>query len=123
MQLILIFFAGGFGALCRYAVGRGISAYAGTTSFPLATFSVNVLGSFAMGYLSWYLVHRLSVSKDIQVAILAGLLGGFTTFSAFSLELVRYIETGAYLDAVIYILFSVVICVAMCALGLYIARS
>jgi CrcB protein len=122
-QALYVFLAGGIGALCRWGVGRAVASGAGVSNFPWATFSVNVVGSFLMGYLSWVLVNRLAVPKELQIAVLTGLLGGFTTFSAFSLEVIRYIERGAFVGAFTYVMFSVVICVAMCALGLYIARS
>jgi len=76
-----------------------------------------------MGYLSWMLVHRWQLSREIQTVVLTGFLGGFTTFSAFSLETVNLLEQDASLRALSYVLISVVLCVAMCFLGLFIARQ
>jgi len=76
-----------------------------------------------MGYLSWALVHKFDVSKEAQTVVLTGFLGGFTTFSAFSLEVITLLEQGADGRAVLYVLTSVILCVAMCFLGLMLARQ
>jgi len=68
-------------------------------------------------------VHRWQLSREIQTVVLTGFLGGFTTFSAFSLETVNLLEQDASLRALSYVLISVVLCVAMCFLGLFIARQ
>ena len=120
MAYFYVALAGGFGALARYLIGKGMVSF--SVIWPWSTLLVNVLGSFLMGYFSWMLVQKWSVSAENQAVILTGFLGGFTTFSAFSLEVLKFIEQGEWWRALGYISASVVLCVVMCAIGLYIAR-
>ena len=117
-----IILAGGCGALLRYLVGRAVIAQQ-WTALPFGTLAVNVIGSFLMGYLSWAIVQKWQLSTEVQVIILTGFLGGFTTFSAFSLEIVNLVQNGASLKVVIYILLSICLSVAMCLAGLMLAKS
>jgi len=114
--------AGGAGALLRYLLGRA-AVNLQWTALPFGTLLANLIGSFLIGYLSWVLVHKWALSKETQVVILTGFLGGFTTFSAFSLEVVSLFEQGAGVRAFVYIVISVLLCVTMCGLGLFIARQ
>ena len=120
MTYLYVAIAGGCGALARYLVSKGMIGLSAT--LPWHTLLVNVFGSFLMGYFSWVLVQRWSLSTESQAIILTGFLGGFTTFSAFSLEVVRFIEQQAWWRAIGYVSASVVLCVVMCGIGLYIAR-
>lgn len=122
MFYITIVLAGGLGALCRYLLGGG-ALNLNHATLPFGTLLVNVLGSFLIGYLSWSLVYRWQLPKDLQVVILTGFLGGFTTFSAFSLEVVRYFEDGHIGRAIIYVLGSVLLSIGMCILGLWLAKQ
>jgi len=122
MFYLSIVIAGGVGALMRYLVGRA-AINLGWAALPFGTLIANLLGCFLMGYLSWVLLHRWQLSREIQTVILTGFLGGFTTFSAFSLETVSLLEQGATLRALSYVLMSVVLCITMCFLGLFIARQ
>jgi len=76
-----------------------------------------------MGYLSWVLLHRLQVSREVQVVVLTGFLGGFTTFSAFSLETISMLESGSALRAIAYVLMKVILCIVMCFVGLWLAKQ
>lgn len=122
MFYLLIMLAGGTGALMRYLVGR-MAINLGWAALPFGTLIANVLGCFLMGYLSWVLLHRWQLSQETQTIVLTGFLGGFTTFSAFSLETVKMIEQGSDLRALCYLLVTVVLCVSMCFLGLLLARQ
>lgn len=122
MLYLGIVLAGGSGALLRYLLGR-TSVALNWTALPFGTLLANVIGSFLIGYLSWQLVHRWQLSNEMQVIVLTGFLGGFTTFSAFSLEVVSLFETGFNARAVIYILLSVSLSILMCLFGLYLARQ
>ncbi|GHA08276.1 putative fluoride ion transporter CrcB [Arenicella chitinivorans] len=116
-----IIVAGGLGALLRFLVGR-VLLHSGWAALPLSTLAVNAVGSFLMGYLSWLLVHKWSASPHIQWLVMTGFLGGFTTFSAFSLETVVMMEQGAELRALFYVLSQVLLCVSLCWVGIFLAR-
>ncbi len=113
---------GGAGALARYGSVRLLTQWLGV-NFPLGTLAVNVLGSLAAGMLYVALVERVGVAEEWRSLLIVGFLGGFTTFSAFSLETMRLLETGALGSAVVNVLLSVAICLGACALGLYLARQ
>ena len=122
MLYFAIILSGGVGALLRYFVGR-TAANLHLTGLPLGTLIANVVGCFLMGYLSWALVHKFDVSKEVQAIVLTGFLGGFTTFSAFSLEVITLLEQGADGRAILYVLLSLILCVTMCFCGLMLARQ
>jgi len=82
---IAIILAGGSGALLRYLLGR-TTVNLGWAALPFGTLVANLIGCFLIGYLSWVLIHKWQVSREAQVVVLTGFLGGFTTFSAFCLN-------------------------------------
>ncbi|MGV2495440.1 fluoride efflux transporter CrcB [Pelagerythrobacter aerophilus] len=108
---LYVFAGGGAGALLRYQAGRLLTHLLGpqtVTAFPWATLTVNVIGSCAMGLLAgWLARHGETGGEQWRLLIGVGLLGGFTTFSAFSLELMLLIERGQPWLAVSYTLISV----------------
>lgn len=105
-----VFAGGGAGALLRYQAGRLLTHLLGpqaVMAFPWATLAVNVIGSCAMGLLAGWLARHGDAGEQWRLLIGVGLLGGFTTFSAFSLELMLLIERGQPWLAVSYTLISV----------------
>lgn len=98
----LVAIGGGFGAWLRFVVGRLI----GPAPFPYATLCVNLIGSFAMGLLAAWLVRQGDGGEGWRVLLGVGLLGGFTTFSAFSLEVVTLAHRGALGAAALYVAAS-----------------
>lgn len=118
---IALALAGAVGAISRYWVLRTAYSWLGD-NFPYGTLMVNVSGSLIMGFLTVLLVHRFNVSQEIRLAILVGFLGSFTTFSTFSMDTVHWIENGAVLKALVYVLLSVVACVLGAWGGLISAR-
>lgn len=119
----LVMAGGAVGAALRYQLGR-ISSHLLGTSLPWGTLAANLLGGFAMGMLAGWLV-RASVANGEQMRLLlaVGVLGGFTTFSAFSLETVMMIQRGQGMLAIGYVLASVLGALGALALGLLFVRS
>ena len=103
---------GAIGSVLRYLMVAAVSA-------PLATLVVNVAGSFAMGILFITLAARTSLSP----LLMTGVLGGFTTFSAFSLDAMKLWENGQTPQAVLYVLASVILSLVAVALGAALARG
>lgn len=117
--LLPVMAGGAIGAALRYAAG---ALMAGRSGWPWGTFAVNLAGGFAMGLLA-ALVLRGSVSDSMRLFAGVGILGGFTTFSAFSLESFEMIERGQWGLASGYAATSVAGSVAALALGFWIARA
>lgn len=122
---------GGIGALLRYQLGRGMTYWLGhnvITAFPWATLATNVIGSMAMGLLAGWLARHgnasgsLMSSEQMRLLLGVGLLGGFTTFSAFSLELMLLIERGQSATALTYVGVSVLAGLVGLYLGLIVMR-
>jgi CrcB protein len=122
LQLVAIAGGGALGALARFWVSSGIYQLLGK-SFPWGTLTVNVVGSFAMGFLLVLFLERLAAAPEWRAAVLVGFLGAFTTFSTFSIETLTLVEQGELTKALLNVLASVVLCVAACWLGLILARS
>ncbi|WIY51484.1 fluoride efflux transporter CrcB [Devosia sp. YIM 151766] len=124
MQAVfLVGLGGAIGATARYGayvlVGRWWAA-----GFPLATLLVNILGSFLMGVLIGTLARTLpAFANEIRLFVAVGILGGFTTFSSFSLDTIVLIERGEIGQALLYIGLSVVVCLFGLYLGLLITRG
>jgi fluoride exporter len=91
--------------------------------FPYATLSINVLGSFLMGFLFIATLERLTLSPEMRTGILTGFLGGYTTFSTFSMELLLLVEQGDKMKAVVYLALSAILGFGGAFFGAYIARN
>jgi CrcB protein len=106
----MVFVGGGAGAVLRHQVGRAMTGWLGpnvVTAFPWATLTVNVIGSLAMGLLAGWLARHGQGGEHWRLLIGVGVLGGFTTFSSFSLELMLLIERGQSGSAFAYAAISV----------------
>ena len=122
MNLIFIIGAGGaIGAVCRYLLSSQIAQVAGT-QFPWGILIVNVLGGFLMGVIVELGAQSVDMSQATRSFLTTGVLGGFTTFSAFSLDTALLIERGDIMNAAAYALSSVIGSVAALFLGLYVIR-
>ena len=120
-SLSLVALGGAVGASLRWLAGVGLLRAFGPTGLPTAIITVNVIGSFLMGVFVVAAAER--GLNHLSPLIMTGLLGGFTTFSAFSLETVNLIERGHVGQAGLYILLSVALSVGALALGLIAARG
>jgi fluoride exporter len=117
MLLLAIALGSALGGLARYLLGNLVQRWAGD-AFPLHTLLINVTGSFLIGFLYRYAAESGGLSPEWRGFLMIGFCGGYTTFSAFSLETVRLIETGAVGRAMAYAVLSVVLSVGAAALGM-----
>ena len=122
MHVIAIGVGGALGSVLRYWMSTWVHALAGR-GFPYGTLAVNVLGCLAMGFLFVLLVERLSNDTVLRAGLLIGLLGGFTTFSSFSIETFNLIEDGAWLKAALNTAGSVALCVGGTWIGVILGRQ
>jgi fluoride exporter len=120
---LLVGLGGAIGAMSRYGFSSLVTRF-WTASFPLATLLINIIGSLLMGILVGVLARTLPQGQnEIRLFVAVGILGGFTTFSAFSLDAITLIERGEWTSAMLYALLSVVISVGALYLGLMITRG
>jgi fluoride exporter len=118
---VLVFIGGGCGASLRHAVNMTCARAFGT-AFPYGTFIINITGSIVMGLIAGYLAFRGEASQHWRLFLMTGILGGYTTFSAFSLDTAMLYERGAVGLAAFYVLGSVGISIAGLFAGLAVVR-
>lgn len=117
INTLLIFFGAGVGGVFRYWISNVIHWFLGR-DFPYGTLVVNVSGCFLMGLLFVLILERFDVVKpQLRSLLLIGFLGGYTTFSSFSIETLNLFENGALLSASLNILLSVILCIGAAWLG------
>ena len=121
MRLVLVLVGGGLGSAARYLAGVWIARHLGA-AFPWGTLSVNVAGSFLIGLLATVADEAGGIGPHARVFLVVGVLGGFTTFSSFSLETWRLAEQHRLGWAALYVLASVALSLAGLALGIALAR-
>ena len=116
--LLLVFVGGGIGSVCRYAMATGFQrTFPGP--FPVGTFTVNLLGCFAIGLVGALGLERAAISPEARTFIMVGILGGFTTFSSFAWESLGLLTVKDLLRASLYVGGSV-----FCGLlGAFLGRS
>ena len=121
MNYLLVFVGGGLGASLRHTVNIACARCIGT-SFPYGTFIINITGSIAMGLIAGYLAFKGEASQPWRLFLMTGILGGYTTFSAFSLDTALLYERGEIGLALFYILGSVLFSIAGLFAGLALVR-
>ena len=121
MGYLIVFAGAGIGGAARHGVNLAAARMFGL-GFPLGTIIVNVLGSFLMGFLAGYFAYRTGIPQHLRLFLTTGILGGFTTFSAFSLDAALLIERHAYWSAAAYVLGSVILSLAALFAGLSLYR-
>jgi CrcB protein len=118
----LVFFGGGLGATLRHLVNLTCARWIGT-GFPWGTFIINITGSTVMGLIAGYLALKGEASQPWRLFLMTGILGGYTTFSAFSLDTALLYERGELGLAALYVLGSVVLSIAGLFAGLVLVRQ
>ncbi len=125
MASLHVALGGGIGALLRYQLGRLMTAWLGpamVSVFPWATLAANAIGSMLMGVLAGWLARHGQGGEQLRLLLGVGLLGGFTTFSAFSLEMVMLIQRGQFTFAALYLILSVGLGISGLLFGLTLVR-
>lgn len=120
---LLIFFGAGLGGLLRYYFSNFIHLFF-SREFPYGTMFVNISGSLLMGILFVIIFDRFNgISQQLRALMLIGFLGGYTTFSSFSIETLNLIESGEILKATFNVFFSVILCLSATWFGLLLGRQ
>ena len=122
MNYVLVFIGGGLGASLRHAVNMLCARCIGT-GFPYGTFIINITGSTVMGLIAGYLAFKGEASQPWRLFLMTGVLGGYTTFSAFSLDVALLYERGELGLAALYIALSVALSIGGLFAGLALVRN
>jgi len=120
-RFILICFGGAVGTGARYLLGGFVARVAGP-DFPYGTLLINVLGSFLIGVVQQVGLSTLMIPDTLRLVLAIGVMGGFTTYSSFSYETVKLVETGSWGAAGAYVVFTTTLCLVGCVMGLSLGR-
>lgn len=123
LNTLLIFLGAGLGGVLRYWVSNWTHLLLGR-QFPYGTLIVNISGCFLMGLLFVLILERFDdIGSELRAVLLIGLLGGYTTFSSFSIETINLFESGNWFSAIINIVLSAMLCVVAAWLGVLEGRN
>ena len=122
VELIWVGIGGGIGAIARYTMGRGIAERAGSV-FPYGTFAVNLVGAFLIGVLFAILTEKGIGHPHLRLLLVTGFLGGFTTFSTYTLEATNLVEAGSWNTALLYAVGSNALGLIACFAGIVVVRA
>lgn len=121
LNIISIFLGGGIGAVTRYLISINMAKQI-QVNLPFATFLVNIIGCFVIGFLYFLFIEKSDISPALKLSLTVGFCGGLTTFSTFSIELFEMVGNHQFFHAFSYIILSVIICLIMTAIGAYFAK-
>ena len=121
-QVLAIGIGGAIGSLLRFWMSTWVHSFAGR-GFPYGTLTVNILGCLVMGVLFVLFTERFSDNAVLRAGMLIGVLGGFTTFSSFSIETFNLIEQGAHLKALANMAASLALCIGATWIGVILGRQ
>lgn len=122
LQILAIGIGGFIGAILRFLTGEWVHSIFPNTTFPVGTFSVNIIGSFVIGFFLSYVQQR-PINPYVQTMIVTGLLGSFTTFSTFSNDTLKLFNQGLIINGLLYLLLSVVIGLIFVYLGFLLGKN
>jgi CrcB protein len=122
MSYLLVFVGGGLGATLRHLINLTCARFMGT-GFPWGTFIINISGSTVMGLIAGYLAFKGEASQPWRLFLMTGILGGYTTFSAYSLDAALLYERGELGLSALYVIGSVVLSVGGLFAGLWLVRQ
>lgn len=120
-SIILVMTGGALGAVMRFGLARALPV--GASGWPWPTFAANLIGGLAMGVLAAWLLRGDNAAEPLRLFLGVGVLGGFTTFSAFSLEMAQMVERGQGMMAAGYALASVILALGAVFAGMMLART
>jgi len=120
-RLLLIALGGAIGTVLRYLTG-GVAARWLGVEFPYGTLIVNLVGAFVIGVVQEIGTESLLISDDVRLFLATGMMGGLTTYSAFSYETVRLLELGAWPQAGANVVITTLACLILCLLGISTGR-
>jgi CrcB protein len=121
-SLLIVFLGSGFGGAARHFFNVWVTRLAGY-DFPIGVLAINVLGSLAIGAVAGWFAFKSAAPQDLRLFLTTGVIGGFTTFSAFSLDAVLLYERGQYALAVAYILGSVALSIGALMAAMNLMRN
>lgn len=121
MQFLYVCLGGAIGTGARYAVLTWTQWQFGH-ALPIGTFMVNALGSFLIGFITSIALDTETISLDMRAVLTLGLCGGFTTYSAFSMDTVAYLQNGEFIKALVNTFLMLLACIIFCAGGIFLAK-
>ena len=122
-KILLIGLGSAIGGICRYLVSTGVHKLLGR-AFPYGTLAVNALGSLLVGVIFVMLLERFNGFADqFRALLIIGFLGGFTTFSSFSIETINLIEAGELYRGLLNIFISIILCLSLTWIGVLLGRQ
>ena len=120
-NILYVALGGALGSVARYLLSHAVHRYT-ALGFPYGTFAVNIIGCAAFGVIIGFAEHRLELTPAVRAFFLVGILGGFTTFSAFTFDTLELLRTAAFLRAAINVLGQITIGLAALWLGYVVAK-
>jgi len=121
VRLLLICCGGAVGTGARYLLGGLVATWLGV-DFPYGTLFINVIGSFLIGVVQQVGLTTLLIPDTLRLILTVGVMGGFTTYSSFSYETLKLVETGSWFGAILNVVLTTGLCLVGCAVGLLLGR-
>lgn len=123
-EILVVLIGGGLGSVSRFLLSRWVQEWFHHKQyFPWGIFVANIIGCFLIGILAGILIHRFNVGTLWRAGIMIGFLGGFTTFSSFSLDTVTLVQSGQMISAVMNVLLSVCVGLLATVFGLMLTKG